>query len=153
MNKVCPFCDKRTIQKQKYFESDYFVVLVDSRPITYAHSLIVPRRHFERFSQLNQEEATDLLKIINALTEKLLPKLSCTGYNLLSNNGASAGQTVNHAHLHFIPRREKDRKEDFKNLCFPTEKDRSSLTKARLQKRTSRLSKELELEVNKQHGN
>jgi len=141
MNPVCPFCDKRVIQKQKYFESDYFWVLINSRPITYAHSLIVPKRHIEHFSQFNKEEIVDLLKIIKTLAEQLLPKISCDGYNLLSNNGASAGQTVNHAHLHFIPRKEGDRKKDFKNLCFPTEKDRPNLTDAQFEERTQSLSK------------
>lgn len=52
-----------------------------------------------------------------------------------------AGQTVNHAHFHFIPRKEGDRRKDFKNLCFPTEKDRQRLTDAQFKKRTIKLFK------------
>jgi len=141
MNKTCPFCDKKVIQKQKYSESDYFWVLIDSRPITYGHSLIVPKRHLKSFHQLSQKETIDLLKIINILVKQLLPKLKCNGYNLLTNNGVSAGQTINHTHLHFIPRKEQDRERDFKNLCFPTEKDRINLIDEQFKKRTKELSK------------
>lgn len=136
---TCPFCNLRIINKQKYFQSKYFWVLVDSRPITYAHSLIVPKRHVEHFNKLNKEEIIDLFSVINILIERLLPKFKCDGFNLISNNGDSAGQTVNHAHLHFIPRKEGDRKGDFKNLCFPTEKNRPNLTDAQFKERTEKL--------------
>lgn len=140
-NNHCAFCDAKVINKQKYYESKYFFVLVDSMPITYAHSLIVPKRHVYLLSSFNNREVINLFETIRYLNQKLLPYFDCDSYNLLSNNGANAGQTVLHAHFHFIPRKKGDRNGDFKNLCFPTEKNRQSLTNQQFKTKTRKLSK------------
>ena len=38
------------------------------------------------------------------MATKMTDKLNCDGFNIVQNNGESAGQTVFHFHLHLIPR-------------------------------------------------
>ena len=48
------------------------------------------------------------MKLAKKLAAEIKDKLSADGVNLVQNNGAAAGQTVHHFHLHIIPRYEND---------------------------------------------
>lgn len=136
----CSFCNVSIIRKQKYGESKAFYILVDSRPITYLHSLLVPKRHVDLITHLDEKEWKELASLIRKLTVIFTDYFNTDGFNLLSNNGLSAGQTVSHIHFHYFPRKQGDRKNDFKNLCFPTEKDRIIMTDEEFKTKTAKLS-------------
>ena len=137
----CPFCNKLTISKQKYYEAQHFYILADSRPITYGHSLIVPKRHIETIVALNEKEIKELLSLIKSLNRKILSKFGYDSFNLVNNTGVNAGQTVKHSHIHFIPRKKGDRNKGFKNLCFPTHKGRKLITNEEFKEKTNKLKK------------
>lgn len=85
------------------------LVVPDRYPVTSGHLLIVPVEHFTDFFDLPE----DLRRIADLLLFKhrdriLAEDLSVTGFNIGMNCGESAGQTVMHAHIHLIPRREGD---------------------------------------------
>ena len=78
----------------------------DNYPVALGHTLVVPRRHVTSVLHLDRDEMSDLWSMVNLVADQL--KSSCSGLNIGTNVGASGGQTVEHAHVHVIPRREGD---------------------------------------------
>jgi diadenosine tetraphosphate (Ap4A) HIT family hydrolase len=82
-------------------------VFEDGFPISPGHTLVVPRRHEEDF-KLTAEEQSDLWSLVAVVRERLQGSLHPDGFNVGSNDGRAAGQTVSHAHVHVIPRFDGD---------------------------------------------
>jgi len=81
----------------------------DGHPVTEGHLLIVPRRHTADGRSMTREETCDAETLIRRLMDRIQNRDSrVTGFNLGMNLGRSAGQTVFHAHIHLIPRRDGD---------------------------------------------
>ena len=57
---------------------------------------------------MDSKEYTDIWEIINATNKSLTDTLSPDGFNIGVNVGKEAGQTIDHAHLHLIPRYKGD---------------------------------------------
>ena len=106
-NNPCIFCD---VKKQDIiYENDYAFVSYDSYPVSKFHSLIIPKRHIKNFFYLNDKE----LNACNELIKKIKLKIEnddnlVEGFNLGTNAGSVAGQTIMHCHIHLIPRRRGD---------------------------------------------
>ena len=80
-------------------------------PISQGHLLIITKRHVESFFETTVEEKIALLQGIEQAKVFIEKKLSPDGYNIGINDGESAGQTINHLHIHLIPRYEGDSKD------------------------------------------
>lgn len=81
----------------------------DGYPVTDGHLLIVPLRHTADWFSMTDQEVNDSRALIRMLAEQIRNNdPSVTGFNIGTNSGASAGQTVLHAHIHLIPRRDGD---------------------------------------------
>ena len=107
MNKDdCIFCKivKGDIPSKKLYEDEDFLVILDLQPATKGHALILPKEHAENLYVLSQETASKALILAKKMAVKMVEKLHCDGLNLVQNNGEIAGQTVNHFHIHVIPR-------------------------------------------------
>lgn len=91
-------------------ESGHLVsCFMDGYPVTKYHMLFVPNRHVETYFNLWLDEVTH----INAMMKRWVDILkkndnTITGFNIGWNCGESAGQTIDHAHCHLIPRRDGD---------------------------------------------
>ncbi len=71
--------------------------------------LIIPVRHTPDFLTMTSRERRDAEALILSLKDDILKKdPSVTGFNMGVNCGVSAGQTIMHAHIHLIPRRNGD---------------------------------------------
>ena len=104
----CPFCSM--IQSgDVVIDGNLAAVILDGFPVTIGHSLVIPKRREPDFSKLSTDEQSEILSLASERMRKLQSEdPSITGFNLGVNVGTSAGQTVEHAHLHVIPRREGD---------------------------------------------
>ena len=104
----CPFCSM--IQSgDVVIDGNLAAVILDGFPVTIGHSLVIPKRREPDFSKLSTDEQSEILSLASERMRQLQSEdPSITGFNLGVNVGASAGQTVDHAHLHVIPRREGD---------------------------------------------
>ena len=106
-NNPCIFCN---VKKQEIiYENDYAFVSYDSYPVSKFHSLVIPKRHIKNFFDLNDKE----LYACNELIKKMKLKIEnddnlVEGFNLGTNAGTVAGQTIMHCHIHLIPRRKGD---------------------------------------------
>ena len=102
----CPFC--RLEMNRIRAESEFAVAFLDGFPITQGHSLVIPKRHVASMFELSDEEQAAMWKLVAQVRDSLVNELQSDGFNIGLNDGASAGQTVMHAHVHIIPRRKGD---------------------------------------------
>ncbi|WP_212747652.1 HIT domain-containing protein [Fodinibius saliphilus] len=86
-----------------------FVAIKDEYPVTKEHTLLIPKRHTESFIDLTQPEMNAYSQLLKEITRDLENEDSTiTGFNIGNNEGKAAGQTVEHCHIHVIPRRDGD---------------------------------------------
>ena len=84
------------------------MVIRDGYPVSPGHTLLIPKRHTGSFFDLSEQERNDLLALLDRAKRVLDAELQPQGYNIGINDGAAAGQTVPHLHVHLIPRFEGD---------------------------------------------
>lgn len=107
MSPPCPFCSLPT--NRLVLASEHAVVIRDGFPVSPGHTLILPRRHVASFFEVTDAERADLMSLLAAARDDLQRQFRPAGYNIGINDGAAAGQTVLHVHMHLIPRYEGDR--------------------------------------------
>jgi len=90
------------------YEDDLFKVLLDIYPSTVGHTLIIPKEHAANIFELGERQAAALMPLAKKIAIALKNLLNCDGMNILQNNGETAGQTINHYHMHLIPRYKDD---------------------------------------------
>ncbi len=81
-----------------------FVASVNLYPYNPGHLMIYPCRHVEDIRELTREEETELVALQRWLLGILDRACAPHAYNIGFNMGAAAGASINHLHLHIIPR-------------------------------------------------
>jgi diadenosine tetraphosphate (Ap4A) HIT family hydrolase len=99
----CVFC-ARVAAGDFLCENEAAVAFMDVFPLSPGHSLIMPRRHEPDFLRLTADEGAAVWHLLSPVRDLLEQKFRPDGYNLGVNVGLAAGQTVDHAHLHVVPR-------------------------------------------------
>ncbi|RGY97351.1 HIT family protein [Clostridium sp. AM58-1XD] len=104
----CIFCKiaNGEIPSKAVYEDDDFKVILDMSPASKGHALILPKNHFKDVCELDEQTASKVLPLAAKIGEAMKKSLGCTGFNIVQNNGTTAGQTVFHFHVHIIPRYE-----------------------------------------------
>ena len=87
---------------------DPVAAFADSFPVSDGHTLVVPGRHVERLEALDQRTWDAVFRMVREVARDLAHRPGVDGINIGVNSGAAAGQTVEHAHVHVIPRRRGD---------------------------------------------
>ncbi|MDH3388992.1 MAG: HIT family protein [Gammaproteobacteria bacterium] len=102
-------CELRADRFEIVDENELCLTLRDSYPVTEGHCLIIPRRHTANYFDLNTEEVAAATRLMHQARKRLqADDASISGFNIGMNCGKSAGQSVYHAHIHLIPRRDGD---------------------------------------------
>ena len=106
-NNPCLFCNINN--KDLVFDNEFAFASFDSYPVSKYHSLIVPKRHILDYFELTNDE----LLACNDLIKKIKKKIqnedkTVDGFNIGTNSGVVAGQSIMHCHIHLIPRRKGD---------------------------------------------
>ena len=83
-------------------------VIADRFPVSPGHALVVPRRFIGTWWEATEQERADMLALVDEVKRQLDAELKPDGYNIGFNDGAAAGQTVGHLHIHVIPRYRAD---------------------------------------------
>jgi diadenosine tetraphosphate (Ap4A) HIT family hydrolase len=100
----CPFCSLPPERIVK--SSGEAVAILDAYPVTYLHTLVIPRRHILDYFALSEHELVECSRLLDEMRRRLiLEDSSIEGFNIGVNVGNVAGQTVPHCHIHLIPRR------------------------------------------------
>lgn len=90
-------------------ELDSVWAVKDRYPVSEGHLLVIPKRHSDDWFGMSPDEKQDADVLIDHLRSTLLASDgTITGFNIGMNCGVSAGQTLFHAHIHLIPRRDGD---------------------------------------------
>ena len=97
----CPFCNT---DRELTASSAHALAFPDHYPVSKGHTLVVPRRHVASYFELTQAEQHDLWDLVTIVRNQLMEQYRPDGLNIGINDGAAAGQTVFHAHIHLIPR-------------------------------------------------
>ncbi|HKY76970.1 MAG TPA: HIT domain-containing protein [Acidimicrobiia bacterium] len=97
----CVFC---TPSAEVLGANDLAIAVMAGYPVSPGHALIVPRRHEPDFFSLTAAEQTALIALVNPVREVIAERFAPDAFNLGVNAGKAAGQTIQHVHLHVIPR-------------------------------------------------
>jgi len=108
--KGCVFCKilDGEIPSHEVYRDENTYAFLDVNPVNEGHTLIIPERHAETVTDLEEDEATDLFRTVHCVAKAVDEALNPEGINLLQNNGEAAGQEVQHVHFHVIPRHRND---------------------------------------------
>jgi len=98
----CPFCALPA--ERILILADEALVIRDAFPVSPGHTLVIPRRHIGSFFELSDAERTCMVELLAQAKAELDLSFQPDGFNIGINDGAAAGQTVQHLHLHLIPR-------------------------------------------------
>ena len=106
-NNPCIFCNIK--EDEIIFSNELAISSFDSYPVSKHHVLIFPKRHVKDYFELNNDELLACNKLIKLLKDFILKKdITVKGFNIGTNAGKVAGQTIMHCHIHLIPRRQRD---------------------------------------------
>lgn len=107
---MCVFCKiiNNEIPCYKVYEDDQVIAFLDISQVTHGHTLVVPKKHYENIFVLDEAIAGELYKAVVKVSNILKKGLNLTDLNIINNNGPVAGQTVNHYHIHLVPRYSDD---------------------------------------------
>ena len=106
----CVFCRIAAgeLHARQVLETPRCVAFLDAAPLAPGHTLVVPREHAVQLHELSDDVVAELAVSVRSLGRAIAEAVGAAGYNVLQNNGAVAGQVVQHVHFHLIPRREDD---------------------------------------------
>lgn len=110
MKDDCIFCKLANgiFATNSIYEDEDFNVILDAGPATKGHALILPKEHYANIYEIPEDAAAKAAVLAKKMAVHMTEKLGCDGFNLVQNNGETAGQTVFHFHLHLIPRYKDD---------------------------------------------
>ncbi|HUO37293.1 MAG TPA: HIT family protein [Mycobacterium sp.] len=125
----CAFCDivAGNAPAIRIFEDDGYLAILDIRPFTRGHTLVLPKRHTVDLTDTPPETLAEMVaigqRIARATRES---ELQADGNNMAINDGRAAFQSVFHVHLHVVPRRIGDKLAFAKGLVLRRDPDPES---------------------------
>jgi ATP adenylyltransferase len=103
----CPFCEIPPDAIAS--ENELAYAIRDAFPVTPLHTLVIPRRHVHSYFELKPAELEACHRLLESEKAAIESQdKDVQGFNVGINDGAVAGQTVFHCHIHLIPRRTGD---------------------------------------------
>ncbi len=105
---MCIFCmiANHEIPSKVVYEDEKYLAFLDLSQTTKGHTLVIPKKHAKNIYELD-EESMDIMKVVKIVADKLKKAFNPIGINIVSNNERPL-QSVEHFHIHVIPRYEND---------------------------------------------
>lgn len=102
----CTFCKiiDHALPAEILFESERVISILDINPIHHGHALVIPKAHCTDFLSVPEGDLHEVLRVTQIVARALVASLGLDGFNIFSNNGRIAGQSVFHFHMHVTPR-------------------------------------------------
>ncbi|HMA91837.1 MAG TPA: HIT family protein [Polyangiaceae bacterium] len=92
------------IPSHRVYEDEHVFAFLDIGPLSYGHTLVIPKEPATTLDQLSEESAAAIGRVLPRICRAVMKATGTSAYNVLQNNGAAAHQAVNHVHFHVIPR-------------------------------------------------
>jgi len=132
----CIFCKiiAGEIPSVKLYEDDLVYAFMDIAPITFGHTLVIPKEHHTSVATIPEATAGRMFLVGSRLGVAMKRGLAADGFNLHLSDGTVAGQVVMHAHLHVVPRWTDDGFHwNWRQLKYENEAAREELKKKMLE--------------------
>jgi histidine triad (HIT) family protein len=102
----CIFCDilDGKLDGHIFYEDDSHIAFLDKYPIDVGHCLIIPRKHYEKITDMSPENVGRAFSIVPKIAKAVLEATGADAFSIGQNNGRSAKQIIPHMHIHIIPR-------------------------------------------------
>ena len=102
----CIFCDilNGTRDASILYEDESHIAFLDKYPIDVGHSLVIPKKHHERITDMDSQSVGNLFAIVPKIAKSILNGTGADAFSLGQNNGRAAKQIIPHVHIHIIPR-------------------------------------------------
>ncbi len=106
----CVFCKivAGEIPSFKLFEDEATLAFMDINPANEGHALVIPKEHAPDLYAVPDEALARTSVTAKRVAAALARTLNPDGLNLVQSNGAAAGQSVMHFHVHVLPRVKED---------------------------------------------
>ena len=127
----------REIPAHIVYEDELVIAFLDISQATKGHTLVVPKAEYSDIFDVPEDVLLHVMRIAQKVSKAISIAFQPEGMNILSNNGAVAGQTVFHFHLHLIPRYQREEikislKNNMSDLNTNDYKERARFIKAAL---------------------
>lgn len=123
----CVFCEivAGTAPAIRIYDDDEYLAILDIRPFTRGHTLVLPKRHTVDLTDTPPETLADMVAIGQRIgLAARASELGADGNNIAINDGRAAFQSVFHVHLHVLPRRDGDKLSFVKGMLLRRDPDR-----------------------------
>jgi histidine triad (HIT) family protein len=102
----CIFCDIIAQKREGHFiyEDDDHVAFLDKYPIDKGHSLVLPKKHYEKLTDMESQNVGNLFSKIPYIVRAIMAATKADAFSIAQNNGRAAKQIIPHVHVHIIPR-------------------------------------------------
>ena len=107
---MCIFCKivNKEIPSYTIYEDNICVAFLDLSQANIGHTLVVSKKHYNNTLDITESDASHIFSIVPKITKKISEVLNIKDFNILNNCGKEAGQTIDHFHIHIIPRLPND---------------------------------------------
>lgn len=102
----CIFCKivRGELPSYKVYEDEHTFAFLDIHPVHPGHVLVIPKAHVSNIFEITADQWTHVQETVRKVALAVEKSMQADGVNLLMNNREHAGQVVDHAHVHLIPR-------------------------------------------------
>ncbi|KAI9512459.1 HIT-like protein [Russula earlei] len=102
-DRECAFCHiiRRAAHAYRIYDDDHVIAFLDILPLRHGHTLVVPKIHCPRVSELPPEYAASVGKAISKISNALTKAVDNTALNVVCNQ--EYAQVVPHVHYHIVP--------------------------------------------------
>ena len=102
----CIFCKiaNHEIPGKIIYEDDVCMAFLDLSQTTDGHTLVIPKQHFDHILDVDPDILAHMMKVTQNVAKQIMNKMNAKGMNFVSNMNEVAGQSVQHFHIHIIPR-------------------------------------------------
>lgn len=106
----CPFCQivRRESPAEVIYETEDTLAFFPTEPATRGHTMVIPKRHVRSFLEAEPADVQPLGLTVLKVSQALQSVLNPEGMNLITSAGQAASQSVDHLHVHLVPRWEGD---------------------------------------------
>jgi histidine triad (HIT) family protein len=110
----------------RIYEDEDYMAILDIRPFTRGHTLVIPKRHTVDLTDTPPETLADMIGIGQRIARAARATELADATNIGINDGRAAFQSVFHIHLHVLPRRNGDKLSIAKGMVLRRDPDREA---------------------------
>ena len=90
------------------YEDETTISFMDISMDVDGHILVIPKKHVQSLLDCDEATALDVMRTVKKVSDHLVQNCGYDGVDVMSANGAAAGQSLDHFHVHIIPRKHDD---------------------------------------------